>query len=77
MRTLILVVLAALCAPLAIAQTADQKFQQGNALYQQGRYAEAVVASKRSSGGICASGASLNLGMPTTNRGSWGSYSEL
>jgi tetratricopeptide (TPR) repeat protein len=44
MRTLILVVLAAFCAPLAIAQTADQKFQQGNALYQQGRYAEAVVA---------------------------------
>lgn len=44
MRTHILVVLAAFCAPLAVAQTADQKFQQGNSLYQQGKYAEAVAA---------------------------------
>lgn len=60
-------------AQAAPAQTADQRFQQGNALYQQGNYAAAAAAYEEVIAAGYASGAlSFNLGNAYYKTGNMG-----
>jgi tetratricopeptide (TPR) repeat protein len=70
----LLFIFAAVClAQGVLAQTPDQRFQQGNSLYQQGKYAEAVAAYEAVlHAGFTGGELSFNLGNSYYKQGNMG-----